>query len=319
MLEYIVSLQNSDDKHKICFSTSSEKSETVRVIIHNQYFNTTEYDGVLTIPPGGYCWIYSHGVSSNRYINFIDVNTNQSVGLYNLPGQIDYTKEFPYSHYIKKLIPKLSHENVRDLEYILNEIVFHKVYNNEFIFVEENDVVVDIGFNCGLFSLDSLSHRPKKIIGIEPNKRLIDNFLECIDSDKIELHNIAISKENKLINFYENDFFGRSTILDEINKNEFKQPILVQSVNFNDFVKSNGIKSIDFLKIDCEGAEYEIINSIETEYLKNNIRKLAIEFHNEINHPNVINLFNRLNECGFEIKKDYGGDGWVTGMLYARK
>ena len=115
MLEYIVSLQNSDDKHKICFSTNSEKSETVRVIIHNQYFNTTEYDGVLTIPSGGYCWIYSHGVSSNRYINFIDVNTNQSVGLYNLPGQIDYTKEFPYSHYIKKLIPKLCHENVRYL------------------------------------------------------------------------------------------------------------------------------------------------------------------------------------------------------------
>ena len=50
---------------------------------------------------------------------------------------------------------------------VFNEITTHNVYNNDYVSVEENDLVIDIGFNYGLFSLTSLKYKPSKIIAFE--------------------------------------------------------------------------------------------------------------------------------------------------------
>jgi predicted RNA methylase len=63
-----------------------------------------------------------------------------------------------------------------DINYILNEIINLNVYNNEFVSINEGDIVIDIGVNFGLFTLDALRYNPSKIIGYEPNPKLIGFF-----------------------------------------------------------------------------------------------------------------------------------------------
>ena len=64
----------------------------------------------------------------------------------------------------------------KSISIIFNEIFISKTYNNDFVCVAENDIVIDIGFNYGLFALDSLTYKPKKIIGFEPNPNLVKLF-----------------------------------------------------------------------------------------------------------------------------------------------
>jgi hypothetical protein len=76
--------------------------------------------------------------------------------------------------------------------------------------------------------------------------------------------------------------------------------------------------SIDYLKVDCEGGEYVIFESMSNEYLSNSIRKIALEFHHNINDEKVKNLILKIEGCGFQTKLLYK-DGDTTGMLYAKK
>jgi FkbM family methyltransferase len=319
MKSYVIFLDKlKDDNNTIYYSTNSDKAETVKVKIYNQYFESIEYDNEVTIPKDGYCWTSISSNSRNRYIEFIDSKTNEIVGLFGLNGTFDYRNIFKHTSYIKNILPFLNKESKEDIQYILNEIYCLNYYNNDFVYVEEDDVVIDIGFNYGLFSLQALDNNAKKIIGFEPNTKLVKWFNENIKDDRINLHEVAVSNKNGFTSFYESEYFGKSTIYSDVNQKDTKESYVVRVISFNEFIETNNIAKIDYLKIDCEGGEYDIIESIPNEYLENNIRKIVVEFHHNIDNPNVTNLFNKLDECGFEIKKHYE-DGAETGMIYARK
>ena len=67
-----------------------------------------------------------------------------------------------FDNYLKIIESELSATDKLDIDYILNEILNLNVYNNDFISISDGDVVMDIGLNFGLFSLDALRYNPKK-------------------------------------------------------------------------------------------------------------------------------------------------------------
>ena len=71
---------------------------------------------------------------------------------------------------------------------------------------------------------------------------------------------------------------------------------MVKTININDLIES--IDSyIDLLKIDCEGAELDIFESIKLENL-NKIGKMVIETHSDYIDSYIINF---LTENNFKI------------------
>jgi hypothetical protein len=64
-------------------------------------------------------------------------------------------------------------------------------------------------------------------------------------------------------------------------------------------MKDNSMDQVDLLKIDVEGAEYEIFESISSDDLKR-FKHLLIEFHN--NHGGRINqIIEKIKSANFEI------------------
>jgi hypothetical protein len=80
------------------------------------------------------------------------------------------------------------------------------------------------------------------------------------------------------------------------------------------------INKIDFLKIDCEGSEYDIIKSLPEEYLRNNINKMCVEFHFNTD-DRLYQMVEKLRRCNFHVESEGGGEIVYStlGVFYAWK
>ncbi len=175
----------------------------------------------------------------------------------------------------------------------LDEIFVDEIY--KFTSDKENPYIIDCGANMGLSILYFKKLYPKsKIICFEPDEKtfkiLKKNTLEF--SDSVELFKEAVWTEDSDLTFYSEGSLAGSTIVDFSNKNE---KITVKAIDFKKYLN----KKIDFLKIDIEGAENEVIFDIKGHL--DNVNKLFLEYHGIIGETqNLGNILNLLTVNGFQ-------------------
>ena len=306
----------SDNFKKVDFKTNSLNTEKVKVFVKNNYFNSIEYETTLKMAPNCGYWFSTPLNHKNRVVEFRDYYTETLVGLFALDGSVNFA-EYDINDYAKKSFINSSKGGKWNIIAVLNEIAGYKVYHNDFVNVKENDVVIDIGFNYGLFSMISLKNNPSKIIAFEPNPKLVSNYQKFFNHEKIELHQKAVSNKAGIVTFNENNDPGMSTLLSDINIHNINATYEVELINFYQFIQKNNINQIDYLKVDCEGGEYDIFDSIPNEYLTNQVKKIALEFHHKFEDEKVQKLYNKIISCGFETKIMH--DNGSIGMIYAKK
>jgi FkbM family methyltransferase len=319
MIDYSIVFEGqTEDFRKIHYSVQSKEEKKVVFKIYNLYLEHVEYISSMTLSPGFSFWTYFPTNSQNRVIIFYDEPTSEIVGLFGLKGNFDF-KDKDNNSFVKKLLPKLTEGQKHNVAVVMNELFCHGTYDNEFISVEQGDFVVDIGFNFGLFSLQALSKNVSKIIAFEPNTSITQHFKEMINDKRVNINDFAVSNYHGEVIFYENSDPGLSTIYQEKDLIESKSgQYSVKVINFQDYLTENKIEKIDYLKIDCEGAEYDIIDSLDEQYLSNNIRKICIEYHNHLHDDRVKKMINKISDCGFQIQLPTSPDSPI-GMLRAKK
>lgn len=199
----------------------------------------------------------------------------------------------------------------------LYEIFVNKIYD-KFFKIDKGDVVVDIGGNLGLFSYYSLCKQAKQVYCFEPSPQPYNCIIKNFNFENLIVEKAAVGAKDGEITFNINP---ESSINSSVfASDENSQTITCKSINLNNYIKENNIKKIDYLKIDCEGAEYEIIESLDEQYLTNNINKICLEFH--LNANGEVNaILDKLKRCGFSINFEYG-DHQINdelGIFYAYK
>jgi FkbM family methyltransferase len=81
--------------------------------------------------------------------------------------------------------------------------------------------------------------------------------------------------------------------------NQVYQTVEVDGIDINDLIKEAKLDKIDYLKIDCEGAELDIFVSIDKKYLREKVRKIAVEYHT----PEIkTKLLNIISSNGFILE-----------------
>jgi len=160
---------------------------------------------------------------------------------------------------------------------------------------------LDIGAHIGLFSLFASQFcKNGKIFCFEPIKENYEQLMNNIkinDIKNIIPFNCAVSSKTGKIKIYLNDDeSGHSMFLENSNYIE------VDSISIIDIFKKNVIDKCNFLKLDCEGAEYEIVDLLSKNYLQR-IEKTVIEYHMADTKPELLeNLENTLKINSFEVK-----------------
>jgi FkbM family methyltransferase len=227
----------------------------------------------------------------------IDIQSDSSpkVDLYDVYGKL---KNFKY-------------DNKKDFDAALPlyEIFINDLYNKSHCKINTNDVVVDIGGNLGFFSYFALCRDASKVYCFEPSKECVETIKNNFDFSNLIIEESAVTKHNGGVIFYYNE---NSSIQSSIYTPELGNGIACKSTNLMEYIEDNYIEKINFLKIDCEGSEYEIIDCLSEEYLSNNIDKMCIEFHH--NTGKLDQMLSKIKKCGFNVESE-GGSSIIQGEL----
>jgi FkbM family methyltransferase len=97
-----------------------------------------------------------------------------------------------------------------------------------------------------------------------------------------------------------------------VEKGLFDQSQNVETATLDKIIQQNGLNKIDILKLDCEGAEFDILNESSSEALSK-VRKIVLEYHR-----NPVQLIRFLSSLGFKVNVRKIESGYVGGRkIYA--
>ncbi len=211
---------------------------------------------------------------------------------------------------------------------LINEIWEKEVYNRAYS-LKENDIVLDVGANIGVFSLYAAS-RGAKVFSFEPNPEVF-----AVLQENIRINNL----ENRVtpLNMALGDHKGKATLfmalsekiyapgsasimrdfIDDLDKRYGKNDytaFTVSCLRLDQALDLLRLKMVDFMKVDCEGAEYDIMQSVPQHRL-GEIRRIAMEIH--IACYSQKELCRILRQKGYVVNEfEKADESSLTGFLY---
>lgn len=216
----------------------------------------------------------------------------------------------------------INYDNIK----VVEEIFINLLYNFN---VNEDIVVCDVGMNVGVASLFFASFsNVKRVYGFEPFtetfKLAEENFkLNNELASKIYCSNYGLGKEDVSLNvpLSENGFLGGTTssfVYKYLPENRKTKTTIVKVKEVSKIIQQiktgNPTQKI-LLKLDCEGAEYDIIDNLCTTGLIDEINYIFAEYHFQGKEALVQHLTKR-NFFVLSTTNDYISS---YGMIYAFK
>lgn len=305
----------SENKTHIFYENVSNNTIPVTVRVYEGQTEGFIFENDLDMEPHVKYYTYVYPMWTNRKVMIYHRETNDLLAPFIIDGLKSFADIDEY-RYLEKLFKietdKLCQSGILG---VIREHHFDRHYE-DYCDVEFGDIVVDIGFNYGIFSLGALYKGASKIYGIEPNK-YVYNIINDIypEKNKVQIYNFAVSNKNEILTLKVGSDTLGSSIVGDVD--DYKESYNVKCFNIYDFLNFHQINRIDFLKIDCEGAEYEIFDAIPDEYFKT-IKKIHVEFHfNE--GQKVLQLIDKLERNGFEWKYENNVNQFSeVGLIYAK-
>ena len=206
----------------------------------------------------------------------------------------DANSGIEYSHLYKNRY-KIIFKDPKAFLYSVKELFVEEIYK----FKAQNDTpyIIDCGSYIGTSILFFKTQYPNsKILAFEPdnsNFELLNKNIKNWDLKNIEIQNAAIWIDNLGVNFIADG--NMASKIDESNNTDHNENQKTKSVRLKDLLT----EKIDFLKIDIEGAEYEVL--VDCESKLSFVENLFIEYHGNYNEMYKLNkIFNILIENNFK-------------------
>ena len=195
---------------------------------------------------------------------------------------------------IKKIFKKNTHNNffkaLAGFGRSLNRLYENRNHdiesNGELVVLEKiskfsPSVIIDGGANVGDYSLVVNKIIPNcKIFAFEPVENTYQILLHNKKGiEKIVPVNKGLYKENGLseINVFESNEHSSLYDIQGLNSRSNRKTT-IDLVRGDDFIEENSIDSIDFLKLDIEGAEYDALLGFERSLIAGKIKAIQFEY-----------------------------------------
>jgi FkbM family methyltransferase len=166
--------------------------------------------------------------------------------------------------------------------------------------------IVDIGANCGMFSLVARAYFPRAAISAyEPNPIVLETLRSNVANLDVEVIASAVGGAGGWVRVEHPEgqtYLGRTVVGGDIRRVPIREVL-------------HRLGTVDLLKLDCEGAEWEILDALPSHA----VRWLTMEYHfwskNGATHDSMGALLGGMN---FKVVRQVE-IGAATGMLLAHR
>jgi len=219
------------------------------------------------------------------------------------------SKHWPFNKIMKQIESSFIESSITTQDHIIFldkkdnlNLSINPIYgksDTEFIkkIIKKNDVVFDIGANIGYFTLifAKLVGDSGKVFSFEPeseNFKILKKNVETNGYNNVILEKKIVSNTNGVSTLYVSEKAGNHRIYKSDN---FIESVEITSISMDSYAKNNTLKKIDFIKIDVEGAELNVLQGIQnildsnehiilfTEFSPNQIESCGLEPNDMIN------------------------------------
>lgn len=163
-----------------------------------------------------------------------------------------------------------------------------------------NPLILDCGANVGLSAIYFKKLYPaSRIMAFEPDPsifKMLQHNMKVMGYNDVCLHNKGVWKEDAILKFASTGGLGGALTVDASRKYNRQVVTEVAALRLKDFLG----EEIEFLKIDIEGAETEVLADCADELTK--VQNMFVEYHSTPGKKQELpTLLRVLQQAGFRI------------------
>lgn len=209
--------------------------------------------------------------------------------------------------------------------FFIDEVFGDRAYCPPGYEIAPSDVIVDVGANIGAFTVfAALQATSGRVISLEPvatNFSLLRANVQGNGLSNVQLVHAGVASQHGKRELFLSDLStGRHSLYAEVAGHTSRREV-VQMTTIEELFAAYGVVRCDYLKLDCEGAEFEILTALDEEVARR-IRRVGLEYHCEGSSTErecADILLARLRYLRFTIDRYTEVTGTHHGMIFARR
>jgi len=204
--------------------------------------------------------------------------------------------------------------------WIIKETCLDRDYEKHGTVIQNGWNVIDIGAALGDFLvLTACEHPTVWLLAYEPSPdshALLRENLSLNGVSNARTFPLAIASSNGVISLSTSGEAVQHSTAQKKKDKPDEQTIEVQAISLRDVFRTNSLKRCHFLKMDCEGGEFDILLNAKPETLQL-IDRICLEYHDGFTEFSHSDLVKHLQQNGYQVKITPNPVHSYLGFLYA--
>jgi len=134
-------------------------------------------------------------------------------------------------------------------------------------FLDPSGVFVDVGANTGIYSIKAAKHYGTSgvVLAIEPFPDVLATLYYSVQANRfsnVRLRNFCAGERTQAMSLWMN--FGKPNSFSLIKRDPSALPLSILTVSLDDLFQWEGLERLDYLKIDAEGSEQQVLTGAKS-------------------------------------------------------
>lgn len=224
------------------------------------------------------------------------------------------------AHGLRMLVRRLTAD-----EFFVREVFVDRQYNPDGFEINPTDNVLDIGGNVGAFAIGAAIRACRgRVVTVEPVQENFSLLVRNVALNRLKnivpVRAAVLSQRRSATVYLSPEGTGSHSVFADVTGPPCGEQ-RVDGVTVPDLFDQYQLDVCHFLKLDCEGAEYEILYGLPASCFPR-IEKLAIEYHaraGESKRQQSDGLISHLQAVGYRIEAYTDVADTPRGMILARR
>lgn len=206
--------------------------------------------------------------------------------------------------------------------WIVKEACLDHDYESNSIEIKDGWTIIDVGAGIGEFAISvAKGHPSSQIYAYEPfpeSFALLRENLNLNNTKNVKASQTAVGPSSGKMVLATTGEAVQHTTTHNVTPDSTTSLIEVDGLSLADLFYTNEITHCDFLKIDCEGCEFDVLLNTSRDVLEK-IDHIILEYHNGFTPYSHTELARHLQENGFQVKITPNPVHNYLGFLYAHR